>query len=266
VDTAFDRIPFCSSASLSIPRAGLVLLFPMSHRELAEVWLHLEKRTDITNILREAIGKYDHEIAFERQIPDRRASDWPATWELILLCKASFDLQRLYLQSPAPSFESKRYLLRPQDLIGFLLYILQLKDNFPLSVDSSEDSAASLVRFVAQTLTSGLRVLQLNREKRFNNGEQVWIVTPQDLEAIKMLQAAMQRSWPSNQDHLVLFLTSEICGRSIQALLRNFSPVDTCSGFQAPDLPDFTENPVSDLCIPFSAIPCLAYFYLTVTN
>jgi hypothetical protein len=213
----------------------------MSHRDLADVWLQLEKRTDIGSILREFIGKFAQDKALQ-------ASEYPALFELILLFKISFDLQRIYLQSTTPDVESRRYLISPLHLIGFLSYLLHRTERFLIQRDHSETDKANIARLVAQTLVSGLRALQLNKEKIFTNGQRIWNVAEKDYVALVTLKDAIHRPWPINQDSVGHFLQFDICQQSILDLISpdgHSSSGDLCCNRSCSDLPDFIVGLVS---------------------
>ena len=130
----------------------------MSHQTFAAIWVHLEARTDIDNVLREIIGQNSLESSVSLN-PDELLN---SSVRLIIFVKVIFDLQRTYSQSSVPSTKSP-HLLQPRQLFLAIIYLLRLKSKvFCRSKDTSTEYVSQR-SFLAQTLVSGLRALWLRR-------------------------------------------------------------------------------------------------------
>jgi hypothetical protein len=127
----------------------------MSHQSFAAIWIELQTRTDIDNILCELIGRNSLESSVLATDSDELLD---SSLRLTVSVKAIFDLQRTYSQCSRPSGECP-HLLRPRQLFLAILYLLRIKSRvFCRSEDTSTQYVAKR-SFVAQTLVSGLRAL-----------------------------------------------------------------------------------------------------------
>lgn len=131
----------------------------MSHQSFAAVWIQLEARTDIDNILRELIGQNSLESSVLVANSDELLN---SSLRLIVIVKVIFDLQRTYSQCSTPSSESS-HLLQPRQLFLAIIYLLRIKSRvFRRSEDTSPQYATQR-SFLAQALVSGLRALWLRK-------------------------------------------------------------------------------------------------------
>jgi hypothetical protein len=161
----------------------------MSHRSFTAIWIQLEARTDIDNILRELIGQN----SLESSVLVNSDELLNSSLRLIVFVKVIFDLQRTYSQCSTPSSESS-HLLQPRQLLLAIIYLLRLKSTvFRRSEDTSTQYATQR-SFLAQALVSGLRALWL-RKCSF----------PED--DIFQLQDTFDEAWKGDElDHLDEFL------------------------------------------------------------
>lgn len=133
----------------------------MSHQNLASVWSTLHCRADIDNIVQELIGRYVLDVS--EQTEDRALSRATAFSHVVAL-RTIFDLQRTYLQSPDPSFESRTSLLNPDILFSTIKHLLNVKASLFCVHDSLPDHDA-YCSFIGQTLVSGIRVLHMQNKR-----------------------------------------------------------------------------------------------------
>lgn len=131
----------------------------MSHQQCAAVWSVLQSRSDIDHILRELVGRYAFEVAIYRNDSLRVRN---TSFLYVVSLKAIFDLQRTYLQSSDPSFESKTYLVQHDLLFQAVIHLLEVKtESFGPHKELVDHKP--YCGFLAQTLLSGLRALLLHK-------------------------------------------------------------------------------------------------------
>ena len=173
----------------------------MSHQALAAVWAQLEVRTDIDNIFCEVIGRNSLESSV---LLTDSAELLSSSFELVVFFKVIFDLQRTYSQGLRSS-SACPHLLRPQQLLFGIIYLLRLKRRiFHRSGDTSDQYVAKR-SFIIQTVVSGLRALWLRR----------YPLTP---EKIDQLRSSFHEAW--SRDELIgidSFLIHTLC----QVMLEN---------------------------------------------
>jgi len=175
----------------------------MSHHAFAALWMQLETRTDINNILSELVGRNSLESSV---LPDHSDDLLETTLGLSVILRVIFDLQRTYLQSPRPELQSL-YLLQPSQLLLAIVHLLRLKSRvFYHSRDRISEHFVAQRSFIAQTLVSSLRALWL-----WNN--------PLGPNEIVQLQVAFQNAW--EEDDLSArdgFLIRILCAKIINEL------------------------------------------------
>lgn len=132
----------------------------MSHQQLAAVWSVLQLRPDIDHILRELIGRYSLEVSLCGTDSHQLRT---VSFHHLVSLKAIFDLQRTYLQSPNPTFESRSALLQYDLLYLAIMHLLGVKAE-SLSYRNSLPDHGKYCSFLAQVLLSGLRALLLQRQ------------------------------------------------------------------------------------------------------
>lgn len=138
----------------------------LPHRNLAEVWHHLEGRHDVANIVREIIG--------QQSVQSTLQEDESATIEesirTIVWLKSVFDLQRCYLSGIATGVaECPPYVLScllPSELLfSSILYLINVKTALFSSQTTLMTREFTRPRHIlAQTVLSGLRLLLLRKE------------------------------------------------------------------------------------------------------
>lgn len=133
----------------------------MSHQNLASVWSTLHCRADIDNIVQELIGRYTLDIS--EHTADRSHCRAIAFSHVVAL-RTIFDLQRAYLQSPDPSFESRTSLLNSDLLFSTIKHLLGIKASVFCAHDELPDHDA-YCSFIGQALVSGIRVLHLQNRR-----------------------------------------------------------------------------------------------------
>jgi hypothetical protein len=131
----------------------------MSHQAFAAIWIQLQARTDIGNILRELIGQHSLESSV---LVDNSDELLNSSLRLIVFVKVIFDLQRTYSQCSTPSSESPR-LLQPRQLFLALIYLLRLKSRVFCRSEDTSIQYATQRSFLAQALVSGIRALWLRK-------------------------------------------------------------------------------------------------------
>jgi hypothetical protein len=131
----------------------------MSHLHFAEVWIQLEKRTDIDNILCELIGQHTLESSILGNDSDELLN---STLRLAVYVKAIFDLQRTYSLPSGSSWHSP-HLLRPKQLFLAIVYLIRLKSRVFRQSSAPTTRYVEQRSFMAQALVSGLRALWLRK-------------------------------------------------------------------------------------------------------
>jgi hypothetical protein len=167
----------------------------MSHQPFTAIWIQLETRTDIDNILRELIGQHSLESSVLIDSDDLLKS----SLRLTVFLKVIFDLQRAYPQGSL-------YLLQPRQLFRAIVYLLRIKSGV---FRPSEDTSTQYVTqrsFMAQALVSGLRALWL-RNYTFSDDE------------ITQLRSTFQEAWDGDElnDHDT-FLIRNLCCMILEKL------------------------------------------------
>jgi len=231
----------------------------MSHNALALTWSHLEERTDIANILHEAIGQ--HTVIHKNLLPDETHELTKLSfWRLITLFKISFDIQRTYLQSRKPSVTLKDYLLAPRQLLLFLSYLCHIaSDDQCASFGPSFYDDGALKVILGQTLVSGVRTLVLQHAKSFASGESVelgriWTPTAEEVEELKSLRLLLSLFHTYSSDTPLCSALFELSQKGLAGLLDesddHYSHVRTecCTRHEALDLPDFAVGLVCFKC------------------
>lgn len=154
----------------------------MSHPHFAEVWIQLEKRTDIDNILCELIGQHTLESSILGDDSDELLN---STLRLAVYLKAIFDLQRTYSLPSGSSWHSP-HLLRPKQLFLAIVYLIRLKSRVFRQSNAPTTHYAEQRSFVAQALVSGLRTLWLRKY-------------PLSPDEIIQLRDAFQEAWGGHE-------------------------------------------------------------------
>lgn len=131
----------------------------MSHRAFATLWMQLEMRTDINNILQELIGQNSLESVV---LPDDSDGLLEISLHLAVLLRVIFDLQRTYYQHPRSDSHCP-YLLQPDQLLLAILYLLRLKSRVFRRLEDISEYYIAKRSFIAQTVVSGLRALWLSK-------------------------------------------------------------------------------------------------------
>lgn len=216
----------------------------MSHQHLAGVWSALQLRPDIDHILRELIGRHALDASLCSTDGHRLRN---VSFQYLVSLKAIFDLQRTYLQSSNPTFESRSALLQHDLLFRAIMHLLEVKvGSFSYQRDLPDHG--KYCSFVAQVLLSGLRALLLQKhslssedhKKLINRFDEVW--KDEHLESV---------------DHFVI---KWLCRQIIQELpndLENSIYAKPACGFV--NFPDFFDKLVrfSKITIRSSSLPYL---------
>lgn len=211
----------------------------MSHETLAALWERLERRLDIRNIVSEALGHYQ----LVQSLPERDqaiTADWAdATLQQLTLLRIVLHLQRVYLQSPAPSAALASYLLNSRDLFSLLSFLLQLKKkicSFSPSIRSH-----GLLRYLAETVLSGLRALLLRKQKLVEDDA----LLRRDIGGF--LERLRQEQWPTDMGSpRDIFLIRELISGCITQIgfARDLEPTALQDRTQQTrvDLPDYHDG------------------------
>lgn len=199
----------------------------MSHQHLASVWSVLQLRSDIDHILRELIGRHALDASLCATDAHRLRT---VSFQYIVSLKAIFDLQRTYLQSSNPTFESRSAVLQHDLLFLAIMHLLGVKSE-SFSYRKVLHDHGKYCSFLAQTLLSGLRALLLQRQSLSS-------------EEHKMLIDRFDEVWKDEQlesvDH---FIIKWLCRQMIQELANDLED----STYAQPacgtvNLPDFFEK------------------------
>lgn len=138
----------------------------LQHKNLADVWQHLQGRHDVANIVREIIGQHSIDTALQEDI----STNAEESIRTIIWLKTIFDLQRCYLSGNATGVaECPPYvlscLLPPDLLFSSILYLINVKTRlFPSQTTLMTREFTRLRHILAQTILSGLRLLLLRKE------------------------------------------------------------------------------------------------------
>ncbi|ORY17956.1 hypothetical protein BCR34DRAFT_583230 [Clohesyomyces aquaticus] len=170
------------------------------HKNLAEVWQHLQGRHDLAIILREVIGQH----SIETTLQDNEAQNSEESIRAIIWIKAVFDLQRAYLSGNCSGIaDCPPYvlscLLPPELLFSTILYLVNVKTrSFPSQTTLLTKEFTRPRYILAQTVLSGLRLLLLRKEE----------IAAHDK---KRLRVAINAAWQNDRLHGVdRFVVSEL--------------------------------------------------------
>ena len=181
----------------------------MSHHSIAAIWTQLEKRADLTTILRDAVGQYAIQTVLCGKDYSTRESI-RAFNRLINIVRTAFHLQRIYLQSKQPSPNIEPFLIEPSFIIEILLFLLTVKDDcIPVRQDlrSVEEK---MLRSIGALLLAGLRLLTLYKSK---------VELPLDLDWVSKADLLKTKlaNWPLG-DRVHRILIGELCLGFLKAL------------------------------------------------
>jgi len=91
---------------------------------------------------------------------DQNSTIYPA----VVVCKHTFDLQRVYVQSRLPDADLKAYLLDPHEVTDILARLVSFVKIFSLNkLPSPDESAQELLCLIRQAVLSAVRALLLMR-------------------------------------------------------------------------------------------------------
>lgn len=174
----------------------------MSHKHVATTWNGLQGRSDIDHILLELIGRYSLDISLYRNDFHRVRN---ISFQHAVALKAVFDLQRTYVQSSNPSFESKSALLHHDILLAAIIHLLDVKAQTSHPATEVPNYYA-YCSFLAQVLLSGLRALLLRRRSL-------------SLEEHNALTNRFDQVWTGERlENAEFFVVQSLCRRIIQEL------------------------------------------------
>ncbi len=181
----------------------------MSHHSIAGIWAQLEKRADLTTILRDAVGQYAMQTALCGKECSTRESIL-AFNQLINIVHTTFHLQRIYLQPRQPASNIELFLIEPALIIEILIFFLSVKDDcIPVRGDlrSVEEK---ILRSIGAVLLAGLRLLTLYKGK---------VVLPLDLDWVSEAELLKTKlaNWPLG-DRVHRILIGELCLSFLKAL------------------------------------------------
>jgi hypothetical protein len=173
----------------------------MSHHAFASLWMQLEKRKDIDNILNELVGRYSLESSVLSDDSDNLLN---SSLSLAVVLRAIFDLQRTYLQCSRPA---SLYLLQPSKLLFAIIFLLRIKCRVTRLFEDKSEPCVTKRSFIAQTLVSGLRALWL------------WNY-PLGQDKITQLRNTFQTAWKANEElnSRDTFLVRTLCERIVDEL------------------------------------------------
>ncbi|KAF2199454.1 hypothetical protein GQ43DRAFT_464818 [Delitschia confertaspora ATCC 74209] len=136
------------------------------HRTLSEVWVQLQNRHDIANILREILGQH----AVDSTLQEDVSQNVQEATRSVIWIKTIFDLQRTYLSGIATGLSEcppyvLSYLLPSELLFSTILYLINIKSKLFSSQTTLLTKDFTRQRHIlAQTTLSGLRLLLIRRE------------------------------------------------------------------------------------------------------
>ncbi|KAF9731818.1 hypothetical protein PMIN03_008876 [Paraphaeosphaeria minitans] len=178
----------------------------IQHRNLAQVWEHLQGRHDIASLLREIVGQ--HSISSH----DTESRSIEEAIRTIGWIKIVFDSQRCYLSAIATGVAEcppyvLSYLLPPDLLFSTILYLINVKTGLFSSLTTLMTREFTRPRHIlAQTILSGLRLLLLRKEGI-------------NADAQRRLQNAINQAWKDDRLHGVeRFIVSELFAEVLNAL------------------------------------------------
>jgi hypothetical protein len=210
----------------------------MSHHLLADIWNHLEKRTDIDNILRELIGQH----ALEASVSGGSLGD-AQTFQFVVSLKILFDLQRVYLQSLNTA--SQAYFLQIPQLFLALSYLLQIMPGIVSRRGLKEELPWAERMFLLLTILSGFRVLSLRNQVEIASGISQPILSVENLGKLR----GSCKSWDDGErTDLDRFVIDGLC----EAILDDIGGVTPASTMRRPrmevELPDYLQSLVGQAC------------------
>lgn len=133
----------------------------MSHESIAAIWTELEKRADLTTILRDAVGQYAMQIALCGK--NYSSSESIRAFNgFVNIVRTAFHLQRIYLQPRQPSRNLKLFRIEPSLVIEILVFLLTVKDDY---IQDSGLVGEKILRSIGAVLLAGLRLLTLYKSK-----------------------------------------------------------------------------------------------------
>jgi hypothetical protein len=221
----------------------------MSHQSITPIWTKIERRTDLGETLREAIGQYAIEISLGGE--DRFAPKSLRAFDhLVNIIKVTFHLQRTYLQSSNPSLHIRQFLLEPSQVSDILHFLLTVKDSCLQEPRGLNAVKSHVLRSIGGVLLSGLRFLTLFKQKLRSEENFDW-------ESLANSLRFRLRDWPLDEDSLVRFLIRRLCvaclddlspSRDLQPIASRHSP-SPCRYHAAAlslgghlDLPDYNDG------------------------
>ncbi|KAI9893088.1 MAG: hypothetical protein M1814_000635 [Vezdaea aestivalis] len=133
----------------------------MSHRAFASVWVGLQGRLDIDNIVNELIGTHALQKSDDAVGNPERLRQ--LALDLVVALRTIFDLQRTYLQASEPSFEAQASLLSADLLRRAISYLINIKATV-ITLSNEHPSHKEDCDLLAHALLSGLRALLLRKQ------------------------------------------------------------------------------------------------------
>lgn len=203
------------------------------HRLLADVWQHLQGRTDIPSILREIIGSFEFALLEDES---RRTDESIRT---VIWIKTIFDLQRCYLSGNATGVHDcppyvLSYLLPSELLFSTVIYLINVKTRlFPSQTTLLTREFTRPRHILVQTLLSGLRLLLLRKEKL-------------TLQEARRLQNAVNTSWKEDRLHGVeRFVVSDLFAAVLDSVNETACDNPYSAEFSNARLPSYAAGLVS---------------------
>jgi hypothetical protein len=238
--------PLCLSVCI-LQWFSPVAIVQMSHHLLADIWNHLEKRTDIDNILRELIGQH----ALESSVSGGQLGD-AQTFQFVVSLKLLFDLQRVYLQSLNAA--SSAYFLQIPQLFLAVSYLLQIKPGLVSRRGSREELPTAERTFLLQTILAGFRVLSLRNHVEIASGATQPILSVENLGKLR----GSCKSWDDGErTELDTFIIDGLCESTLDDIGGFTTHVNPRKPRSELDLPDYNHALVSRVCKLF----VLAYWH-----
>ena len=184
----------------------------MSHKSIAAIWTQLEKRADLTTILRDAVGQYALKIALCGQ-DDSNPESIRAFNRLVSIVGTAFHLQRIYLQPRQPSPKIELFLIEPSLITDILVFLLKIKDDCIAVCQKLSLIKEEMLRSIGAVLLAGLRLLTLCKTKVSDPSNPDWVSTA-DLLKDKLA------NWPLG-DRVHRILIGELCVSFLRELATN---------------------------------------------
>ncbi len=182
----------------------------MSHRSIAAIWAQLEKRADLTTILRDAVGQYAIETVSCGKDCSTRESTL-AFNRLVNIVRTAFHLQQIYLQSRQPASNIEMFLIEPTFIIEILVFLLTVKDDCIRVHRDLRSVDEKILRSIGAVLLAGLRLLTLYKSK---------VVLPSDFDWVSKAEFLKKKlaDWPLG-DRVHRILIGELCISFLNVLL-----------------------------------------------